>query len=322
LTLDGLDVGPLVEAERRRWAFDIGVLDAALSRRLPRRLAAAGWRIDLVIDPYENMISGKELILGFRAAMPQARLLGYQHSTFGPSFLCNLVTPREAQVAPLPDRIVSNGPFYADLLVRAGLPAERVVAGPALRFEHLFDEGGTQPRGEGVLVVLPLELDAGVELILKTATALAELPAPVWVKPHPMATASRLLAAAGLERLPPPLELVEGSMASWLPRAAVAVTLGSSAGFESVAAGVPTVVVEREVGLQLDPLAWHPELVDFVADPEALRERVTVLLSLGGATLAERRAAAQQVLERGFGRVSDATMAAFVDGLDSTAGRG
>ena len=39
--------------------------------------------------------------------------------------------------APLPDRIVCNGSFYRDILIREGLVAERLRLSLALRYSYL-----------------------------------------------------------------------------------------------------------------------------------------------------------------------------------------
>lgn len=160
LRLGDIDVSRLFEAERRRTAFDGGSLGAILSYRLPRRLAESGLEPDLVIGPFENMIPEKPLILGVRRFLPGAKLVGFQHGALYPLLLCNYVTAGESKFAPLPDRVVCNGEFFRDVLVREGLPAECAVVGPALRYEHLWAidrrSGEELPGPAQLLIPLPL----------------------------------------------------------------------------------------------------------------------------------------------------------------------
>src|SRR5205807_3453561 len=56
VSLDGMDVTALFEAERDRQLFEGGAVDSLLSSRLPRRLVSEGIRVELFVDVYENMI--------------------------------------------------------------------------------------------------------------------------------------------------------------------------------------------------------------------------------------------------------------------------
>lgn len=314
VTLAGLDVSPLFEEERRRTLLDESSLEALLSARLPRRLAAAGWDVSVAFDPYENLNVSKQLILGFREASPRTRLVGYQHSSAPPMLLSHFATAAEAAFAPLPDIVVCNGPLFADVLVAEGLPGGRVVTGPALRYAHLWDEHPAAGRERAVLVPLPLEGSAAAELAFKVVAAFGDVQdVAVWLKPHPMFGREALLRALGVAELPPSFELVAGGMAEWLGRAGALVALASTTLFEAVAAGVPLVVVGRESALDLNPLGWHDGLAPVISDPDALRAQVLELLDLPVGERERRVAAGRELLERSFGRVDEAAMEAFLE---------
>jgi hypothetical protein len=304
----GMDVSLLFDEERRRTAFDGGTMDSLLMARLPRRLAERGWRPEVVFDPYENLPPGKELILGLREDMPDAKLVGYEHSTVPPMLLSWFLTAGEAEVGPVPDRVVCNGPFFRDVLVEHGLPAERAVLGPALRYRHVFD--APTGEGEGVFITLPLNVDGATELFEKSAAALHDLGGVrVWVKAHPMFPRD---AVAALE-LPPGFEVVGGEMRDWLPRSRVVLGLASSTVIEALAAGVPPIPVGRDAALDLNPLGWFPELGEVVSSPDDIRRRVEQLLALSPAELEDFRRRGREVLERCFSPVTEETMAAFLD---------
>jgi surface carbohydrate biosynthesis protein (TIGR04326 family) len=319
LTLAGKDVTGLFEADRHRFAFDGGALEAILSYRLPMRLAEAGYGPDLFIEPFENMIPEKSLILGFRRYLPRTRLVGYQHSTVPPMLLCNFVTAGESRIAPLPDRVVCSGKLFRDVLVANGLPSELAVVGPALRFAHLWSR---PPRTDhdpddagAVLVALPLTLDAAVELLWQVLDALGPSDdVQVLVKPHPMVAMEQVLSAGRVQQLPEHFHVVTGSMEDALRRSYAVVSFGSSALYEAVAAGVPILVVARESGLDLNPLVWHKDLDDVCRTPAAIREGLIRARDLGAVERERYRDRAER-LRGDFGEVNDETMSAFVDGL-------
>jgi hypothetical protein len=320
LRLGGVDVTRLFDAERRRTAFDGGSLEAVLSYRLPRRLADSGLEPDLAILPFENMIPEKPLLLGARRFLPTTKLVGFQHGALYPLQLCNFVTRGESEFAPFPDRVVCNGQFFRDVLVREGLPPERAVTGPSLRYAHLWEmsrRSAGRPAGHArLLIPLPLSLDLGVELLVKATLAFADEPSlEVRLKPHPMGRVEELLRAAGIERLPPSFRLVSGSMESVLVEAGVVVALASSSLYEAVAAGKPIVVVGQDAVFDLNPLGFHPDLSRVFAEPADIRSEALRLLALSEDELAAYRRRTRRLLQESFAPVTDETMGAFVEGF-------
>lgn len=307
-----LDVTALFDEERRRFAFDRGSLDSILLSRLPYRLKRAGWRVDTVVQGYENMVLEKGAIHGFRRHMPSTRIVGFQHCVVPPMLLCHFVTAEEAAIAPLPDRIICNGRMFRRNLVTEGLSVERVVEGPALRYAHLQRDVKRHDAKPCVLVALPLELGAAVELLSKVHGALRDdVDVPVKVKPHPMMHLPDLLRECGLDHLPDHFELVRGGMAEWLGRARVVVSSGSAVLFEAVAGGVPTVTVGRESGLNLNPLSWLKDSGATLYGPSEIRTEVQRLWRLSTGDRDAYRRRGRELLHDGFNPVTDEWMHVF-----------
>ena len=308
VSLAGMDVTRLFDAARRLHAFDVGTLDAALSARLPQRLQG----VERVIDLYENMIPEKALIAGFRSDSPETRLVGFQHTPLYPLMLCHHVTAEEATVAPLPDRIVASGELPHDVMVREGMPEDRVLKGPALRYAHLRQTQPTADSGQPTLLFVPLSLDtsASAELLWKLAAALPDV--PVAIKPHPMAQMPGFREAVGADRLPPSFEWVGGSMDEWLARCGAVAAIASTTILETAAAGVPVVVVGREAALDLNPLAWSDELGRVVREPAEIRDEVLRLLDLDEAGRERYRELGRRLVEESFAPVTDEAMEAFL----------
>lgn len=321
IRLDHRDVSAIFSEERRRLAFEPDGLRWLLLARLPRRLKQAGLAPALLIQGYENMIPEKALILGFRRHLPHARIVGFQHPIPPPMLLCHFVTPAEARLAPLPDRIVCNGPLFRDAMIREGLDAERVADGPALRYAHLGrDDDGPAVAGEPscVLVALPLELGAAVEVFSKVLVALEDLrDVPVHIKPHPMMDRDALLRENRAENLPDHFAFVDGAMDPWLGRACVVVSAGSAVLYEAAAAGVPTVSVGREGGLNLSPLEWLPDPTPLCYGPEDIRVEVRTLLDLSRHQRVQRRGRGLAIKRDSFNPVTDESMRIFLDAPDA-----
>lgn len=317
VALADLDVSALFGEAEGNYAYDTGTLEALLSYYLPLRLRERGIRIDLLIAEYENMILEKPLIAGFRKHLPETRLVGFQHGALYPMLLCNFVTREEAKFAPLPDRIVCNGPLFRDILIQEGLPAERVVAGPALRYRHLWSEAPQSevPAREGIFVPLPLMQSDAMELLTKLVQAFsAEQQLTLSLKAHPMSS-PRTLNASGISNLPPNFHIVSGDISLWLARSQVVIALSSSALYEALAAGVPVVPVAREAALDLNPLAWHARFERQYCSAGEIRDETLRLMRLSADELQAYRIETQQILADSFGQVNDSTLGSFIDGL-------
>jgi hypothetical protein len=318
--LEDLEVSRVFDAERYRSAFDEGSLEGLLSYRLPRRLAQDDQRIDILIDLFENMIFEKLLNLGFRRYLPATSIVGFQHGSLFPLLLCLFVTAGEAEFAPIPDRLVCSGEFFRDTLISEGFPSDRALVGPALRYRHLSEGVERKPRRSGdkpfILIPLPLVLDSAVELLAKVVSALGCLPdVRIIVKAHPMSSQAKIMSAASLKELPANFEFVEGSMGELLARSQLVIALSSSTVHETLAAGIPVIVVGREASLDLNPLDWYVDLGQVTRDPEMIRAEAYRLLSLSAEDLAEYQKKGSELLRACFNPVTDKAMHTFVDGL-------
>jgi len=318
ITLDGMNVSALFVEAQASCAFDSNTLQALLYYRLPLRLCERGINIDLFIAEYENMTLEKLLIAGFREYAPQTKLVGFQHGALYPMLLCNFVTREEAKFAPLPDRVVCNGPFFRDILIQQGLPKEIAVAGPALRYRHLWSEESylEAPKRQGVFVPLPLMQSDAIELLTKLIQAFGTEPQLIFsLKPHPMSSITMLLNATGMSSLPQNFRIVSGDISLWLAQAQVVITLSSSALYEALAAGVPVVSVGREAALDLNPLAWHARFEKQCCSSVEIHDEAMRLMRLSSDELQSYREYARQILEASFGAVNDSTLHCFIDGL-------
>lgn len=95
---------------------------------------ARKFRPTKLVYPYECKSLEKMLILGIRQAIPECRLLGYQHTSITPRHTTLLFSPGEAACAPLPDKIITAGEVTRLYLEQHGnYPAGIFITGCALR---------------------------------------------------------------------------------------------------------------------------------------------------------------------------------------------
>lgn len=320
IRLGNLNATRLFAEDRLRFAFDPGALDCILASRLPKRLKQCGFEIDLLLHTFENTILEKGTIWGFRREMPRTRIVGFQNSTLPPLILSLFPTSGEAAVAPLPDRIVCNGPFFRDLLIREGLDPDRVVEGAALRFAHLWTQASAGDEEADartcVLVALPLEASLAAEVLVKVHQALGEAAElPVKIKPHPMMQVEALAQRCGIAVWPGHFEWVDGAIQDWLRRARVVVSSGSAVLDEAMIDGVPVVTVGRDCGLDLNSWDGLGDTPPICHTAQEIRAETLRLWRLTPTAREELRRRGRALLRRCFNPVTEDRMQAFVAGL-------
>ncbi|MBI4596982.1 MAG: hypothetical protein HY737_01090 [Candidatus Omnitrophica bacterium] len=235
--------------------------------RAMRRLARE-WKdaVKCVIYPFENQPWEKLLCLAFRQEASSVRLIGYQHALIQPLWLSYFPGKTEFAGAPMPDRVVTNGPVSFQLLRAAGYPAKQLVDGGALRYEHLFS-ASSAPRGDAlrspdtlsVLVALPISQGQARALLHD----LLELFSAPWmderrasmvrfiVKPHPDTPIAQVMGRA---TFPAWFTLSEEPLTSLLAHTDVYLAAtSSSARWEAHALGLPVLKYTDEF-IDLDRL--------------------------------------------------------------------
>lgn len=314
-----LDITELVREERKRQVLGTRVPRALLYYYLPRRLKQRGVRADYIMMTFENHIWEKMLLLGFKKNFPAVKAVGFQHSSFSPFYLCNLILSGEADIAPYADRIVCNGEFFKNILIQHGLPVDCVVTGSALRYEHIQnthnDERRCSSQHTTILVALPLEEDSVNELIKKTAAAFSEDRSfSVWVKPHPLMPGDAVLRAFG-GGVPKNFKIIHEKLDQLLAEAGVLITTGSTASFEALARGVSIVRVGRETNLDLDPLLWFEDYAKTCYTPVEIREETMRLLMRTEDKKQRAIVRAQEIIRACFNPVTDEGLLQFLPEL-------
>ena len=130
----GFDIRPLLSA---LWRIEIGepayadaLLDGYAYKRYLKRVPT-----NTLIYPYENKTYERVILQSGNSSGAEIYTTGYQHAVLTPKHIHMFMSEGEADIMPLPDRIVTNGPWTAKMLKERGnYPEGKIVAGTALRF--------------------------------------------------------------------------------------------------------------------------------------------------------------------------------------------
>jgi len=280
IKLIGLDVTRLFKAEQRRKAF--ACLDPLLYHRLPRALTAHGFQIARVIMPFENMVEEKMFNLGLKIYSSGTISVGYQHSTLWPTLMCQFVSSQEAAFAPLSDKIVCNGAIFLRILAEKGLPKEKLVLGPALRYAYLSNKKSQEPQAPiaDALVTLPLMKSDAAELLMKVIEAFRQqTQLKILIKPHPMIEKIWLSDMTAKLMIPGHFSIVEGSMDERVKQVKMVIGMSSGTLMEVYAAGKPLIVVGRNTSIDFNPLGFLPGFDRIYVSPQEIEQRALAILN-------------------------------------------
>ncbi len=145
------------------------------------------------IDHYENMVFEHALIGSIRNLKISKKIIyGYHHTLASKEFTAWQSISTEWESKYKPDYVISCGKLSHDLLNTQGIPSQRIIEGPALRYNNLIskldDKNFSQKDYKKILLPLSKIKDSSIELIdkaLALGEMLSETDFTLIIKPHP-----------------------------------------------------------------------------------------------------------------------------------------
>jgi len=252
-----------------------------------------------VIFTYENHNREKYLTLLFREWYPSSIIVGYQHASVSDMYLDHFYSDKEADLIPLPDRIITNGNHPKKLFVSSGYDENMVYCGPALRYDYIFEtlkskqleKRISDKKRPTVLVVTSIDINDSTEMVYKAVKAFEDCKEyRVLIKCHPMLNFNRLKKIMKKIRIPLHFTVVDQPLNELLINSDVMIYTTTTACIEAMALGVPFVHL-RSSGLRLDmDILEHVHDVGFSArTPEELRDMVEKILMINEERLNSER---------------------------------
>lgn len=147
----------------------------------------------ICIDHYENMVFEHALIGSVRnLSINKKTIYGYHHTIASKEFTAWQSLPSEWESKFKPDFVISCGKLSSDILISQGTPSNKVIEGPALRYNSLISvtENKKNSNKNYKKILLPLSKikDSSIELIdkaLMLGKMLSETDYQLIIKPHP-----------------------------------------------------------------------------------------------------------------------------------------
>jgi len=256
----GVDISSLVREELTGFRGVSSSHAPLLNYRFVKRLREAGVRLRLVIDWFENQSIDKGWNAGFRRVFPEVETIGYQGFIVSPHYLCMYPTKEERDNRVIPHKVAVIGRGLVQSARRFCSDLNVCVA-PAIRFQHVWEKRKYLPAEDvyTILVALPMMMSDAIHMLKLLARTADEGIDGVrfWIKPHPAASQSRIQTAFS-RGWPKRFEFTDGDFGDCVEKSNLLISSASSACMETLAKGIPVIVVGNSSGLTHNPM---PETV-------------------------------------------------------------
>ena len=254
LSIAGTPIRRLVE---REWSLELSRSSLCIYRLfyecLRRMISVGGWK--WVVYPYENQ--PWEKMISLCAKERGVRTVGVQHSTLSIYYMSYFLGAGESSDMPLPDQILTSGPYPHRLLAEGGNPTERLKMCGSIRYNHLTKQIDKQPVApfeptpiSEILVALPIDIHMARHLLAAIRSAFPnggrEEGLRFHIKAHPTCPISE--DDVGFPSVEAPTNIGEVFKICGL-----VVFIGSTVGPEAVALGKKVLRYRPELLLDVDP---------------------------------------------------------------------
>ncbi|MBF0594893.1 MAG: hypothetical protein HQL22_07985 [Candidatus Omnitrophica bacterium] len=277
--------------------------------RLAREIKVERFLLTYESNPWEKMC-----ILAMRQGAPGAKIYGYQHNVIPPASANMFLSPKEAGITPMPDKIITAGEEPRRILERNGAyPPGVLKTGCALRMAHLSREPFSRGKGRKVLVALEgvdgvkhlvryifdqLKDEKGVEVVFRTHPVLPWC----YFKDH---------YGYDLQKIPHFRVSAGTSLIDDINHADVVVYWGTTVSMEALVLGRPVIHFDNGSWLSFDPLFNCRHLKWDIKPQEDLKPLLDKVFSISDNDFALAFSAARGYLKEYFYPVSDQAMVEF-----------
>lgn len=277
--------------------------DTLLYEPLIAGLAAAGIQPSRIIHTVEGHSWEHALAWAVKRHMPNTRIVGYDNVTFSRMVLSMFPSQKEYGIRPLPDRLVTNGPLYRDVLISEGRPEDQVISGCALRHTYLWKE---QPERNNIsnikegktvniLVATAIGFGDSVELIAKAAEAFGgNYGYQIIIKCHPLVNIDAVKKYLGSLLSYDNITFANEPIDILLQSADILLYTYTTVCYEALQMGVTPIFVRSETFVNLDKLDIAPDVRWVATTPEDL---CNVTMSIRCMTKDEQKAWIKQAQE-------------------------
>ena len=194
------------------------------------------------IDHYENLIFEHALIAAIRNLKKKVKIYGYHHTLAGKEWTVWHSLKSEWTSKFKPDRVISLGTISKKVLNKQGVPDEKIIDGPALRYNHMLTKKQNDENKikNNIVVILPSIPESAFELISKVQILSEELKHTDYnfiIQPHPNMNVSKILSSLGLKKLAKNIVISHENLEKILDTSLLTISMSTGAVYDAVLNG-------------------------------------------------------------------------------------
>lgn len=190
------------------------------------------------IDHYENMTYEHALIAAVRELEIKTQVLGYHHTLCSKEFTAWHSLNSEWKSKYKPDYVISLGSISSQFLKNQGVPLERIINGPALRYGNILKKHNANNKNKkNILVPLSQNSEASYEVLKGIKILSQELKQVDYIfiiKPHPNLEISKHLLLLGLDKLPTNIIISNDDIDNLLDSCLFTIFMSTAAAYNAV----------------------------------------------------------------------------------------
>jgi len=265
--------------------------------------------------PYENHSWEILSILAFQKWSPDTTFIGYQHASISRRLFNYYLGAKDRNAIPLPSKIITVGPAAKRILKDMGnFPEEKLTAGPAFRFQGLYEKR-FQPRKSNnkILVAFSIGLDDSINFLKFMLKTLGENKNySVLIKCHPSMPMEKILSAGKL-KLPKSFRVIEDrSISELLDEVDMMIYSDTTASMEALMMGIPVIYLDIDSLYEKDALFECNNLKWSVKSPKELKSAINDIYNMTDREYKKQQKLARKYMENYFSRVSEEKMEEFL----------
>lgn len=251
----GVDISRILKEDFRSNLSRRSSFRGILLYRLFKRLKQEGIQLNLVIDWFENQVVDRGFNKGKNDFFGDILSIGYQGLIAPYKWIFHLQpTSDEVKAGVIPQQIAVIGDGLIDIVGKY-CPELNIGTAPGLRFSDIYKTGiktaeQFNPSRPVILAALPIWVKDSIEildLLLDTREVLRQNNAEVIVKPHPSLDFKTV--KSDLSHWPDMFKTADGNFSELIEKTDLLVSSGSTVCIESIAYGVPVIVVGSRTGV-------------------------------------------------------------------------
>lgn len=272
--------------------------------------------VKIFTTTFENNPWEKVCFLTLRELSPSTKIIGYQHAVVTEASANMFISEEEADIIPIPDKIITVGEITKNIMARYGIYPENIIkAACALRHEYIYklNKKNFFIKKDKILIALEgvYECYKLVNLVFKALSDSKDY--QIIIRPHPALPFNKIKKNLNFNiDLYNNFFISNRSLKDDLMESDIVIYWGSTVAIEALLLGIPVIHVNLDDIVSVDPLFESSYLKWIVNNERELRKAVSEIYALSYNDYLDHYKKAQDYIKRYFQEVTEDRLFEFL----------